>query len=262
MKKTGYWDLNVSGKEIQNTISTAQTLGFTGICVGEKFSDLNRFKDQKKEFSVLQKKSPIEILIGACIEIRTEGEIQKKARNAFDCGADLVFFKPKNVDENRLASECWEIDVLSPPHDTSARDFMNQREAGIDKVCAKNMAERSIALEVSLAQILDSNGRKRAELLGRISQNLKVAKKYKTQVIFTSGAIDPLGMRSPQDFSAILKVLGADEKQAKDIITSNVEKIIQKSHDRNDPDVILKGLKVIDWGKQKPQEPKKKYGWY
>lgn len=253
------WDCHLATPD---AVHAAGDRGWTGACLVIPLDSPNGYTKRLNEHKKALSSAPLDLLYGAKIAGVKPAHIQKTARNALDAGADLVYFTATNLDDNRHASECWEIDVICDPHHTAERDFMDQRAAGIDPVIAKNMAERGMALEVSFASLLSCWGRKRADALARIRQNLMLAKKHGVPVIATSGASTPRATRSPHDCRSLLRIIGACEKQAKDAISLHPQRLIQKARDRNDPDVLLSGLEVVDWGDQDPPQHKRKYGWY
>jgi len=138
---------------------------------------------------------------------------------------------------------------------------MDQKNSGIDHIIAKLLTDHKTALEINFSGILNSYGVIRAQMMGRMSQNIKLARKYNCLSILASSARDVYGMRSSRELVSIGKALGMTEQEARDSVSKNPEKIIQKSLDRKNPNVITTGLEVICWGEQKPRE-KKMFGRY
>ena len=137
---------------------------------------------------------------------------------------------------------------------------MDQKNSGLDEVMVRYMAERCIGLEIDLSQLLDSYGSYRSQIIARMRQNILLAEKYETPLIISSGAKDAYGMRSPQDISSVLFSMGCSSPMK--ALTENPEKMIRKSLDRRDPNILLSGLSVVSWGEQKPHERKRMCGWY
>ena len=88
-----------------------------------------------------------------------------------------------------------------------------------------------------------------------------LARKYKVPVVIMSCAKNKFDLRSPRDLISVGKFLGLSEDESKLAVSKNPQKIIERSKDRKNPNILIKGLEVIDWGKQKPKQ-KKMYGWY
>jgi len=256
--KHKYYDLHVSAKDFEEKIELAEHLGWNGICLVEDFD--SNFKSFSKEIECLKKKSKIDILIGAKISTKIPNEIRRKSRAALGY-ADLILVDGGDEDINRAASECWEVDILCHP-ETIDKDFMDQKNSGVDHIMARFMSERFIALEIDFSRILNSHGMLRSQIMGKMRQNVMLARKYDVPTIITSNADDRWSLRAPRELISIGISLGMTEVIAKKAVGENPLKIIKKSRDRKDPNVIMKGLEVIDWGNSKPMERKRMFGWY
>ncbi len=241
-----------------NTFS--RSLGWRGVCIVRPFDQ--GFKLFASGILELRKKSEIEVLTGARISAKEPGEVQKRARSALESGAEIILVAGGDEEINRAAAECWEVDVLCHPERVSGKDLMDQKFSGIDDVMARFMAERGIALEISLSELLSCYGTARAQLMGRMRQNIMLAKKYGTPIVLTSGAKDRFGMRSPQDLYSVGITLGMDAGLAKKALSDYPAMLAKKSSDRRDPDNITKGLEVVSWGGARHGREKKLFGWY
>jgi len=240
-----FYDLNV-GVGDEEILKTAQTLGWDGVCLT---------RDVKKgDGKFCDEVSGLDVLTGAMIP----SPIRKNARKALEL-ADMVLVEGGDESVNRKASECWEVDVLAHPERNTNKDFMHQRNSGIDHIMARFMKERCIAIEINFSEVLNSSGNSRARILGRMRQNVMLARKYKTPVVLTSGARDKWGLRAPGELMAFGRCLGMTELEARTAVCPAA--LLKKVSDRKNPDIILKGLEVLDWGKSKPKE-KKMCGWY
>jgi len=163
-------------------------------------------------------------------------------------------------DVNRAASDCWELDLIGSPELHEEKDFMHQMNSGIDFVIAKACAEKGIAIEFNFADVLNSSGRKRSQLLARMMQNIMISKDCGCGMVLTSGSKDEFGLRSPRDLIAFGMVIGMSLEEATAAVSRTPSSIIRRSHDRKDPNIIMKGLEVKKWGSEK--KGKKAYGWY
>ncbi len=247
-----YFNLNVGwNREYEDNLNLLSKLGWDGVCFTENYSKkFSRFAEKIKQ---LKESSELEIYSGAIVS----KPVRRNARNALD-KADIIFV----VGENREASECWEIDVISRPEQSAERDFMKQRDSGIDHIISRFMAEKSIALELNFSDILHSGGRGRATLIGRMRQNILLARKYRIPLITTTGSNDIFDLRGPLEHISMGKVLGLTLEGAVNTVSLNPMKVIQKSADRKNPDILLKGLEVTDWGETEKPARKRMYGWY
>lgn len=249
-----YFDLSVGAGDAKETIKLAKRLGWTGICVTADVKDIKSARD-----AVSSQNWDMEVLLGAVVHGSTEGELQKKTRQALEI-ADLILFSGGG-EPNRVAAENWEVDVLCHPEKGSERDLMDQRSSGVDDIISRLLAEHTTAVEFNLSSILSTYGMLRAQIMGRMSQNILLSRKYGVPMILTSGAVDRWSLRAPRDLAAVGRVLGMTDTEANKAVSTTPQKLIQKARDRQNPAVITAGLRVVEWGDQKPQ-PKKKYGWY
>jgi len=260
----GYIDLRISGEnDPKGVIEVAAELGWDAICLTYRISQKSKIDDLEKNIKKNKKignQIGINVLSGALLEPRNPASIQNSARSLRRTVDVIYVLGDGSV--NRKASECWEIDSIATPELNSTIDFMKQKNSGIDETIARFCSERGIAIEVSLSSILNCHGKQRSDRIGRIRQNITLAKKMGVPLIMTSGATDRWDLRSPGDMECIGRVLGMAPAESRSAITHNPMDIIKKSLRRNDPNVIMKGLTVLDWGTIEPKKPKKVYGWY
>ncbi|MFW6230823.1 MAG: RNase P subunit p30 family protein [Nanoarchaeota archaeon] len=92
------------------------------------------------------------------------------------------------------------------------KDFMHHR-AGINQVVAQAMHDNDVALGLSLPLLFST--KYKPEVMGRIMQNIVLARKHKVAVKAFTLANHPMNMRSPKDLISLLVLLGMDHKEAK-----------------------------------------------
>src|SRR3989338_6580410 len=78
---------------------------------------------------------------------------------------------------NRAVVSSRYVDILLDPHLGSRKDFMHQRNSGLNHVLCALAKENNVAIGFSFSSILHAE--KRAVLLGRIMQNILLCRKYK-----------------------------------------------------------------------------------
>ena len=84
-------------------------------------------------------------------------------------------------------------------------DFMHHRNSGLNQVLCKLANKNSITIGFSFSSILYSTGAKRAIILGRMKQNLRLCKKYKVKILFASFASKPEDLRNLNDIKAFFE---------------------------------------------------------
>jgi ribonuclease P/MRP protein subunit RPP1 len=247
MKK--YYDLCIRTPE-PGVLNAAAALGWNGICVATE-------SEGGKTVQMPSKIGSMDVYTGAIIK----NDVEKNARKALE-RADIVIAYGGGEEQNRQASECGEIDLLMNLEFDEGKDKIDYKNAGLDHVMASNMSERGVAFGVDFSQLLSSSGRMRVQLLGRVRQNVKMALKNKVPVVLTSGASDAYGLRAPLDLASVSRLIGVPEHLERKVVSDYPAMVLEKARKRKNPNVITKGLEVTDWGDAKPNEPKKKYGWY
>lgn len=255
MKK--FFDLCVFGEGFGEKVVLAEALGWSGICFVEEFN--SGYKSFVSRVEEVRGESEIKVFSGALIKPEKAGDVVKLARRAVEV-ADFVLVSGGDEGINKAASECWEVDVLLHPEQVGGKDYMDQRNSGLDESMIKFMAERGIAVGVDFSLLLDSSGMFRVQNIARVRQNIMLAGRYGAMVVFVSGAKDSCGMRSPRDMLSVLLSIGVEAGYAKKIMLEYPGVLVGKSVDRRNPNVILKGLEIVSSDKE--VGGKRMYGWY
>ncbi len=86
-------------------------------------------------------------------------------------------------------------------------DFMHQRNSGLNQVLCKLATKNEITIGLSFSSVLHSQGRERARLIGRMMQNIRLCRKYKTEVIISSFTKRTEDVRNPEDVKSFLRVI-------------------------------------------------------
>ena len=94
-----------------------------------------------------------------------------------------IVFSSDDDELNRKILEKEKIDVLLL-NLTNRKDRQKQRESGFDHVMAKIAKKNGVVLGINLSEILDARGKNKAEILARISQNVKICNKNKLKMVF------------------------------------------------------------------------------
>jgi len=248
--------VEVAEKDLKPALAMAERLGWSEICFIRSCSKPDDFLKLQKALDGLNSK--VKTHTGVRLN-PSKGRVQEAARK-FRKQADVILVGGSEQ-ANREASECWEVDAIASPYLIREKDFMHQRRSGIDYVIARSCAERGIAVEVNFSDVLNVYGRLRAQMLGRIVQNMCICADVGAPVLLTSGARTPYEVRAPMDLEAFLLSLELEQKDARYALSGTLGGILERTAHRKDPKTILKGLTVTNWGNIQPKE-KKQYGWY
>lgn len=136
----------------------------------------------------------------------------RKARLLREQGI-LTFVPCSEQDRNVL--EQGSADVLFGAESTQPKDYAHQRGSGLNHVMCALANKNKVAVGFSFANILSAIGSQRAQLLGRMMQNIVLCRKYKAQMVIGSFARDPWKMRSLHDLQSFFVELGMHPAEAK-----------------------------------------------
>jgi len=114
-----------------------------------------------------------------------------------------IVFSSNNDDLNRRILEKEPIDILLL-NQSSRKDRLKQRDSGFNHVLAKLAKKKNIVIGINLDEIISSKIKSKAEILGRVKQNIKLCNKNKLNMKF----ISKKNKRSLYDLRALGLILG------------------------------------------------------
>jgi len=154
-------------------------------------------------------KSKIRILTG----IATNEKGIQKAKNK--AGFVLV----KSIGNDRWAFEKSEADIIFGLEEAQKKDFMHHRASGLNQVLCKIAQQKGKMIALPFSTLLKAKGMLRAQLMGKMMQNIRFCRKYKVNTILASFAQSPYQMRAVKDLMALGMVLGMHPKEADDAMS-------------------------------------------
>jgi len=202
-----YVDIVFPNNNEEEFISMAFKLGYNGLCF--VYIDIKDTDKIKEKIDNLQKNTKINLFFGfKCEEI-------KKIKN------NLTFIKSSYNIQKTL--EKGKFDVLYGTEDVFKKDYIHHRASGLNHVLCKLAFKNKVMIAFSLNSILRS--REKPKLLGRITQNIKLCRKYNIKMILASFALEPFEMRAYHDLISLGIVLGMTNLEAKRSLQNILEKI-------------------------------------
>jgi len=120
----------------------------------------------------------------------------------------LVVVMGGNEVINRMAVENKKVNVLLSPEKNYKKDFLLSKNSGLNQVLCKLAKTNNVAIGFDFSYILNSQDNKKINILGRMMQNVKLCKKYKLKMIFSSFANSEYDLRSDSIMSSFSKILG------------------------------------------------------
>jgi len=235
-----YFDLHVHGhasggeSSLDQLASAAKQLGYRGICIVEYFKGEDQIKKLKTELEKTKQKTGMEIFLGFEARSLKELYLLKERRRRFD----ILLVRGGDLRLNRAACETAEVDILTHPE-------FGRIDSGINHVLIKEAAKNNVAIEINFREILVSSKKTRSMILKNISNNIKLAKKYKTPIIACSGALSHWDITDPQCLISFASLLGLELNEAKATVSTVPEKIVKQIKERRSEKWILPGVKVV-----------------
>ena len=95
--------------------------------------------------------------------------------------------------------------------EAGSKDFMHHRGSGLNDFLAKEAKKNDVSLLFNFNLLLNNDG----VILGRMSQNVMIGRKYKVKMKIASLATTPYEMRAGKDMQALGTVLGMHSSEAK-----------------------------------------------
>lgn len=115
----------------------------------------------------------------------------------------------KDIEFNRKILENKRVSVLVL-NLKEGKDKLKERDSGLNQVLCKIAKDNNITLAIDFQELRSEDKKEKAKILARIIQNIKLIKKFKNKLVFINKPQDK------QSLAALLRILGADTKLAKD----------------------------------------------
>ncbi len=97
----------------------------------------------------------------------------------------IIIFSSEDEELNRKILEKETINVLLL-NQSNKKDKLKQRDSGFNQVLAKIAKAKNIIIGINLDEIIHSDKKNKAKILGRIRQNVELCKKAKLKMMFFS----------------------------------------------------------------------------
>ncbi len=192
-------------------MEAAEYLGYSAICF--------LYDEKSYKTAILPKSKKLAIYKGLFIR-------------KFKAGASYADIPFVIVQDNDISAMKRYADAITNME--GSKDFLHQRDSGLDRVMARQMAKSNIAYCINLEAVRSND----AKLMGRIMQNITLCSKSKAPIMMASFATKPEEMRAPADIRSLGIILGMHPSAAKESLVHALT-ILQ---DHTNPKRIRKGL--------------------
>lgn len=129
-------------------------------------------------------------------------------------GKSKIAFSSFDDDLNRKVIEKLDIDCLLISQ-KEREDFQKQRNSGFNQVLAKVCLKKKIILGINLDEIIESEQKEKALILGRVMQNIKLCNKNKLKMKFVNEKTE--NERNIYDLKSLGFILGMPSWMVKEL---------------------------------------------
>tara|TARA_Y100000310_G_C20151777_1_gene565088 strand:- start:57 stop:518 length:462 start_codon:yes stop_codon:yes gene_type:complete len=138
-------------------------------------------------------------------ELVLEKDFEKTRKKIRDNSNKKIIFSGLDDELNRKVLEKEDIDILLL-NQSGRNDKMKQRNSGFNHVLAKIAKKKNVLIGINFDEIIDSGKKKKADILGRVMQNIKICNKNKLKMKFI--LLNNQNKRNQYDFNSLGLVLG------------------------------------------------------
>ncbi|MFH1669445.1 MAG: RNase P subunit p30 family protein [Candidatus Woesearchaeota archaeon] len=179
-------DIVFPDKNENEFIKMAERLGLEGLMF--VYEDI-------RDVSGLQKETKLKISSGVlCLP----GKVNK-----YKGKTTTLVRAPGDQEKIRNIIEQDKPDILFGLEQGARKDFFHHRASGLNHVMAELMAKNGVAMGISFSDLLKAKPWDRAVYIGRIRQNMKLARKFKFEVRIGSFGTSCWELRSLIDINSI-----------------------------------------------------------
>ena len=191
------------GKRKKEIIKEAEKLGFEQVYFVKIVSKPEEIKrEEKKSYD--------------CVLLKTnsEDELRKMIDRAFSFSYKVLVLGTTDK-VNRIALENKKVFALVSPEYERKNDYLDYRNSGLNHVLCKIATSNNKRIILSFKELLGKKKKEQALIIGRMIQNIKLCRKYKTSLKIASFASNINELRSIFDLRSFLFSLGADTMTVK-----------------------------------------------
>ena len=123
---------------------------------------------------------------------------------------EIIIVKARDEEFNRKVLEIKGVNVLLSPEMHKGKDKLKQRDSGLNEFLCKLAKKNNIKIGICIDEIISLPPMQKANMIARIIQNIKLAKRTKTEIILW-----PENKYQKQDIMAFITVLKGSTEMGK-----------------------------------------------
>ena len=197
-------DLVLPKNNEKEFIEIAEKLRIDGLCFVYSFKTKEDFLKKNEAIKKLQEKTKLKLFSGLIADSKNIIKAKKLAK--------IVVYKSTGND--RYAVEKSRAGIVFGLEAVANKDSMHSRNSGLNQVLCKLANKNNIIISFSFSGILNTDGIKRSQILGRIMQNIRLCRKYNVKTIIASFANKPYEIRPYHDLKRVFVCFGMHPTEA------------------------------------------------
>lgn len=224
-------------KEAQNLILKAAALGYNLIGVP--------FAPDTPETEILNLRK---ICMDAKVDFACRVDLVPRTRNhlirllgKLRRRFEVICVICENKEVARQAAKDRRVDLLGFPSLDYKSRFFDWGEAEL-------ASGGAASLEVDMKPLLLLEGPARVRLLSCLRREISIALSFRVPIVVSSGVGTELLLRKPRELAAFVSVLGFNETEALDAVSTNPKAIVTRNQQKLGNDFVAPGIRVIKEG--------------
>lgn len=158
----------------------------------------------------IEKKLGISVVKVDHLETKDKRLLNKLVENKVILGGDEKV--------NRAAVESKAGLILLHPERHSGSDSFNQRQSGLNSALCRLARKNNVVVGFSFSYVLNSTGKERAKIIGRMMQNVRLCRKYKVDMVLGNFATSAWQLRSYDCLKSFGYVIGMNGLEVKNAL--------------------------------------------
>lgn len=223
---------------VKRLVSKAATIGYSAISIPFTFEMPQNEVQTIKETC---NQSGIDFVLRADLHPKTPDDLMRSLRK-LRRKYEVIGVICENKEVSRQAAKDRRVDLLNFPSFDYRKRFFDRAEA--------ELASNSLAaLEVDVKPLLVLEGPARIRFLMSLRREIAIAKEFHIPVILSSGVGDERFMRMPRDMASIGFLVGLNETETLDAVSTAPLGIVDRNREKLGSDFVAPGIRLVKEGK-------------
>ncbi|MEM3013080.1 MAG: RNase P subunit p30 family protein [Candidatus Bathyarchaeia archaeon] len=172
---------------------------------------------------------------------KSAGELLKNLRD-LRRKVEIIAVECMSKQVARQAAKDRRVDLIKFP-------FVNPKKRFFDAAEAELASGSSASLEIDMASLLTLQGFRRVVLLSSLRREVQIANKAHVPVVLSSGADDPILLRTADDYCSLAYLFGMEHSEARQAFSKNPKAIIERNRMKLSSEFVAPGVYVVRRGK-------------